>query len=61
MVDNNLSKPVKILISQIIVYALIFYFEQDFVFCRSINKNMFKWFLLIIIKKIYSEEIYKTS
>ena len=50
-IDNNLCKLVKILISEQIAHAVIFYFGQVFVFCRSINKNVLEWFLLIISKK----------
>ena len=31
--------------------AVMFYFGQVIVFCRSINKNVLEWFLLIISKK----------
>ena len=44
IVDNNLSKPVKISISEQIALAVIFYFEQVLVFYRSINKNVLEWF-----------------
>ena len=29
----------------------MFYFEQDFVFCMLISKNVLEWFLLIICKE----------
>ena len=31
--------------------AAVFYFGRVFVFCRSVNKNLLKWFLLIITKE----------
>ena len=49
--DKNLSKLVKILISEKIALAAVFYFGQVFVFCRFINKNVLEWFLLIICKE----------
>ena len=49
--DNNLSKPVKILISEQIPLPVIFYFGQVFVFYMSINKSVLEWFLLIISKQ----------
>ena len=48
--DKNLSKLVKILISEQIALDTVFHFEQVFLFCRLINKNVLEWFLLIICK-----------
>ena len=55
------QKPVltvKVLISQQLVLATMFYFEQGFVFCRLINKNVLEWFLLIIICKEHTLSTY---
>ena len=49
--DKNLSKPVKILLSEQIALAAMFYSEQVFVLCMLINKNVMEWFLLTICKK----------
>ena len=46
IVDNNVSKPVKILISEKVTLAVMLYF----VLCKSINKNVLEWFLPIISK-----------
>ena len=51
MVDNNLSKLVKILISEQIALAVIFKIGKGFNFWRPVNKNMLEWLLLIISKK----------
>ena len=48
---NKQIKTVKILISEQIALAAMFYFEQDFAFCMLINKNVLEWFLLIICKE----------
>ena len=48
--DKNLSKAVKILVSEQIALSALFYFGQVFVFCRLINENVLDWFLLIIYK-----------
>ena len=49
--DKNLSKPVKILLSEQIALAAMFYPKQVFVFCMLINKNVMEWFLLIMCKE----------
>ena len=46
-----MSKPVKILISEQIALAAMFYFELGFAVCMLINKNMLEWFLLIVCKE----------
>ena len=43
--DSNLSKPVRISISEFLFLALLLFF------CRSSNKNMLEWFLPIICKE----------
>ena len=48
---KNLSKVLKILISEQTVLAVTLYFEQVFVFCILINKNVLEWFLQIICKE----------
>ena len=50
VVDNNLSKAVKILISEKKSFFNILLWTS-FVFCRSINKNMLEWFQLITSKE----------
>ena len=45
VVDSNLSKPVKIMTSELLFLTLLLFF------CRSINKNVLEWFLLIISKE----------
>ena len=37
--------------SEQITLAAIIFFEQVFVFCRLINKNVMEWFLVIICKE----------
>ena len=37
-------------ISEQIPFAAIFYFGKNFLFCRSINKNMLEWFLIMTSK-----------
>ena len=62
VVDKNLSKSVKILISEKTVLFSIFYILwKSFVFCRSINKNVLEWFLLLIkyMHCIHTDQIYK--
>ena len=49
--DKNLSKPIKILISEQVALAATSYFEQVFVFCMIFNKNVLVWFLLILCKE----------
>ena len=51
--NNDLCKSVKILTSEQIACAVILYFGQVFVFCRSVNKNVLEWFQLVI-SKIYA-------
>ena len=48
---KNLSKHVKILISEQIALPTMFYFGKVFVLCMLINKNVFEWFLLVIWKE----------
>ena len=48
--EKNLSKIGKILISEQIALDTVFHFEQVFLFCRLVNKNVLEWFLLIICK-----------
>ena len=43
--DSNLSKPIRIIISKFLFSTLLLFF------CRSSNKNMLEWFLLIISKE----------
>ena len=57
--DKNLSKAVKILVSEQIALSALFYFGQVFVFCRLINENVLDWFLLIIYKWYTQDKIYK--
>ena len=45
-----MSKLEKILISEQIVFPAVLYFEQVFIFCKLINKNVLEWFLLIMSK-----------
>ena len=46
--DSNLPKSVKILVSEQIVLAAIFYFGQAIKnYCRSSSKNVLESFLLI--------------
>ena len=45
---KNQSKLVKILISEQIALAAMFYFGRVFAFCRLIKKNVLEWFLLVI-------------
>ena len=49
--DNNQLKSVKSLISEQIAHATMFYFEQVFIFCMLIEKNVLEWFLLIACKE----------
>ena len=51
IVDKNLSKSVKIPVSEKTALSSIFYFEKALFFCRSINKNVLEWFLLITSKE----------
>ena len=37
--------------SEQMALATMFYFEQVFVFCMLINKNLLEWFLIIICKE----------
>ena len=39
------------MVSKQIVFAAMFYFEQAFVFCILINKNVLEWFLPKICKE----------
>ena len=48
---KNLSKVLKILISEQRSLAATLYFEQVYVFCILINKNKLEWFLQIICKE----------
>ena len=48
---KNLSKVNKAL-KRMIALAATFYFEQFFVFCELINRNVLEWFLLIMCKKL---------
>ena len=48
---KNLSKLSKFIISEQIVFVVMFYFEQVFVFCMLINKHVLEWFLLVICKE----------
>ena len=62
VVNKNLSKSVKILISEKTALFSIFYILwKSFVFCRSINKNVLEWFLLLIkyMHCIHTDQIYK--
>ena len=47
---KNLFTLVKILMSEQLALAALFYFEQVFVFFRLINKSVLEWFLLIVCK-----------
>ena len=49
--DKNLSKAIKILTSEEIALAAMFYFEQVFLFCMLINKNVLEWILLMVCKE----------
>ena len=49
--DKNLSKAVKILTSEEIALAAMFYFEKVFLFCMLINKNVLEWILLMVCKE----------
>ena len=49
--DKNLSKFVKIEVSEQVALAAMFYFEQVFAFWMLINKNMLEWFLPIKCKE----------
>ena len=51
--EQRPCKSVKILTSEQIACAVILYFGQVFVFCRSVNKNVLEWFQLVI-SKIYA-------
>ena len=48
--DKNLSKLVKIVISEQMALDTVFHFAQVFLFYRLISKNVLEWFLLIICK-----------
>ena len=49
---KNLSKSVKILVSEQTALAALLYFRQVFVFCRLIiNKKVLEWFLLIMCEE----------
>ena len=59
--DKNLSKSVKILISEQITLATMFYFQQVFVF-RMFNVNQEKRFEMVStnsMQRTYSAQIYK--
>ena len=43
--DSNLSKPIKIMTSELLFLTLLLFF------CRSSNKSVLEWFLLIINKE----------
>ena len=49
--DKNLSKVLKILLSEQTALAAMLYFGQVFAFCMLNNKNVLEWFLLIICKE----------
>ena len=49
--DKNLSKFVKIEVSEQVALAAMFYFEQVFAFWMLINRNMLEWFLPIKCKE----------
>ena len=57
--DKSPSMSVKILIQEQLAFAAVFYIGQVFVFCRLINKNMLKWFLLLVYKEHTQDIIYK--
>ena len=48
---KNLSKILKIQISEQTALAATLYFGQVFVFCILINKNVLEWFLQTIYKE----------
>ena len=39
------------MISEQLVLAAMFYFQQGFVFCRLIDKKVLEWFLLIMCEE----------
>ena len=53
------TNPVKILVSEQIGLATIFYFGQVFIFCMLISKNVLEQILLI--QRTYSDQIYIAS
>ena len=56
---KNLSKSVKILVSEQTARAALLYFRQVFVFCRLIiNKNVLEWFLLIMCEEHTRTELF---
>ena len=57
--DKSPSKSVKILIQEQLAFAAVFYIGQVFVFYRLINKNVLKWFLLLVYKEHTQDKIYK--
>ena len=61
VVDKNLSKSVKILISKKNSPFFNILLWKSFVFCRSINKNVLEWFLLLVkyMHCIHTDQIYK--
>ena len=48
---KNLSRVLKILVSEQTGLAATVYFEQVFVFCILINKKVLEWFLQIACKE----------
>ena len=49
--DKNLSELIKILVSGQVALSAMFHCEPVFVFWRLINKDVLKWFLLVICKE----------
>ena len=51
LISEEIAQTVKSLISEEIAHATMSYFEQVFIFCMLIEKNVLKWFLLIACKE----------
>ena len=60
MLDKKPVYTVKILVSEQIAFAAVFFFGQVFVFCRLINKSAVGMVCINNVQITYSDQIYKS-